>query len=455
MLENYLVVGLGITGLSVIEYLCSKNLAVIVTDSREAPPQLAECQAKFPTVEVLLGAIVVPENITHIILSPGLPLTTPEIQTAIQRGVEVIGDIELFVRATDKPIIAITGSNGKSTTTSLLGAMAAASGVVAGVGGNLGTPVLKLLDPKCTCYILELSSFQLETTYSLHAQAATVLNISPDHMDRYADVAAYTDAKLRIYTNAAAAVVNRQDFLTSVPDNVSVPKVISFGLDTPTDGNYGVMLQNNEPWLAKGSTPLLPVNAMAMLGAHNVANALTALALGEIAGFKLDAMLATLKTFAGLEHRCEKVTLANKVLWVNDSKGTNVGATLAAIDGLADSISGKWVIILGGVGKNADFNPLVAPIAKYCKAAILIGEDAKILWDLLHNVLPCFMAADLGQVVEIALLETQPNDGVLLSPACASLDMFNNYMHRGEVFKQQVLQKAGCSHLYERTSDVS
>lgn len=449
--NNYLVAGLGVTGLSVVEYLSKHNLPVTVTDSRETTPQLAELHAKFPMVPVLLGAVTIPEHVTHIILSPGLALATPEIQAAIARGIEVIGDIELFARATDKPIIAITGSNGKSTTTTLMGAMAAASGFAAGVGGNLGTPALALLDPKYACYILELSSFQLETTHSLSAQVATVLNISPDHMDRYADVAAYAAAKLRVYSNAAAAVVNRQDLLTAVPENMPVAKVISFGLDVPTGENYGVLVHNNEQWLAKGTTPLLRVNEMAMLGSHNVANALSALAMGEIAGFSLDAMLTTLRTFAGLEHRCEKIITANEVVWVNDSKGTNVGATLAAIEGLAASITGKWVIILGGVGKNADFTPLVAPIAKNCKAAILIGEDAKQFWDLLHDVLPCFMAADLGQVVEIAMQQTQANDGVLLSPACASLDMFNNYMHRGEVFKLQVLQKAGCSKSYETT----
>lgn len=451
-MNKYLVAGLGITGLSVIEFLLKQNADVCVTDSRAKPPHQPDLTKRFPQVPYYFGAITVPDDITHIILSPGLALTTPEIQAAIARGVEVIGDIELFGRVVDKPVIAITGSNGKSTTTTLLGAMAAASGINAGVGGNLGTPALALLDPKCDCYILELSSFQLETTNSLKSKVVTVLNISPDHMDRYATVTDYQNAKLRVYNNAEVAVVNRQDPLTFVPHAIKVDKIISFGLDAPSDENYGVVEHDNQQWLAKGTQLLLPVNEMAMLGAHNVANALAALAMGEVAGFNPDAMLATLRTFIGLEHRCEKIITHNNVVWVNDSKGTNVGATLAAIEGLANSIAGKWVIVLGGVGKKADFTPLIAPVAKSCKAAILIGEDAPELWNLLHKKLPCFMAGNLAEVVEIAQQQVRSGDGVLLSPACASLDMFNNYMHRGEVFKQEVLH--GCSKPYA-TADLT
>lgn len=448
MLQNYLVAGLGITGISVVAYLVKHNLSVAVTDTRAEPIHLTELKIKFPEVPVYLGALVVPEHITHIILSPGLALETPEILAAQARGVEIIGDIELFARVVDKPVLAITGSNGKSTTTTLLGEMAQACGKNPGVGGNLGTAALGLLDAGHDCYILELSSFQLETTHSLALQAATVLNISPDHMDRYTDVAAYNNAKLRIYQHAQAAIVNRQDPLTFVPEDMSVAKVISFGLDAPSANNYGVVQQNSRSWLARGAQLLLAVDEMALMGAHNVANALAALAMGEIAGFALEPMLQTLRTFNGLPHRCEKVLVANDVVWINDSKGTNVGATLAAIEGLATAIPGKWVIILGGVGKNADFEPLVAPLAKCCKAAILIGEDAPKLWELLHNTVRCEFAKDLGEVVRIAQEYAQAGDGVLLSPACASLDMFNNYMHRGEVFRTHVLQEIGSSTPY-------
>lgn len=437
--NKYLVVGLGITGASVVEYLLANGAAVTVTDSRSAPPFLADLKQKYPNLEVFLGAFIIPARTTHIILSPGVAISTPEIQVAIARGVKILGDIELFAQVVDKPVLAITGSNGKSTVTTLLGTMAQASGLNPGVGGNLGTPALQLLNSQHDCYILELSSFQLETLYSLRPKAVILLNISPDHMDRYDDLTAYQQAKQRIFINAAHAVINRQDALTIVPADLSVPSV-SFGLDTPEDNSYGVIQSGDTAWLAKGTIQLMPVQQMAMLGAHNVANALAALAMGELAGFSLPAMLDTLRTFTGLEHRCEKVIDSQGLVWVNDSKGTNVAATVAAIDGLATSIVGKWIIILGGIGKNADFTPLVVPLAKNCKAAILIGTDAQALWDLLHDVLPCYMAKDMPEVVNIAKQCAATGDGVLFSPACASFDMFENYMHRGEVFKLQVMQ---------------
>jgi UDP-N-acetylmuramoylalanine--D-glutamate ligase len=440
--NKYLVVGLGVTGASVVEYLLKNGAAVTVTDSRAEPPQLKELKQQHPHIEVLLGAIAIPEQTTHIILSPGVALSTPEIQNAIARGVHVLGDIELFAQVVDKPVLAVTGSNGKSTVTTLLGAMATASGLNPGVGGNLGTPALRLLDSHFDCYILELSSFQLETLYSLRPKVVTLLNISPDHMDRYDDLTAYQQAKQRIFLNAEHAVINREDALTAVPADLAVPSV-SFGLDLPQANNYGVIIHDGTAWLAKGTTPLMPLQRLAMLGAHNVANALAALAMGEIAGFNLLAMLSTLLSFTGLEHRCEQVINSQGVVWVNDSKGTNVAATVAAIDGLAASIPGKWIIILGGIGKNADFTPLLTPVAKNCKAAILIGAEAPALWDLLHGVLPCYKAQDMAEVVKIANQHAVNGDGVLLSPACASFDMFNNYMHRGEVFKQQVLQRIG------------
>jgi UDP-N-acetylmuramoylalanine--D-glutamate ligase len=438
--NKYLVVGLGVTGLSVVAFLCKHNLNVTVNDSRAEPPQLQDLQQQFPQVPVLLGSFNIPAEITHIILSPGVALDTPEVQAALQRGVEVIGDIELFARKVTRPVLGITGSNGKSTVTTLLGEMARASGLQTGVGGNLGTAALDLLDPDNECYVLELSSFQLETTHSLQPKVVTFLNLSPDHMDRYADVAAYQAAKQRIFINAEYAVVNRQDPLTWVPDHLNVP-MRSFGLDAPDADNYGVIVKDQIAWLAKGQQLLMPTTEMGMLGAHNVANALAALAMGELAGFSLDAMLATLRRFTGLEHRCEKITQANNIVWVNDSKGTNVASTLAAIEGLGKSITGKWIIILGGLGKNADFTPLVQPILNNCKAAILIGTAADEFWQLLHTQLPCYRAVDLTEVVNIALEIAQPGDGVLLSPACASWDMFENYIQRGRLFKQEVRQR--------------
>lgn len=303
--EHFLVVGLGITGLSVVNYLIKHKPAatITVTDSRSMPPKLLEVKNNWPHVKLLLGKFTVPDNTTTVIISPGVALN----DLVIPRDVPVIGDIELFARAVDKPVIAVTGSNGKSTVTTLLGLMATASGLKVGVGGNLGTPALDLLNKKADCYVLELSSFQLETVSTLRPIAVTVLNISPDHMDRYADLADYQQAKLRIYNNARLAVVNRADVLTWVPDQIPANS-ISFGLDQPTGENYGLLADDeNVLWLSKGPHALLPVTELAMLGAHNIENALAALALGEAAGFDLNAMLRVLTEFAGLEHRCKKL----------------------------------------------------------------------------------------------------------------------------------------------------
>lgn len=438
--KTYLVIGLGITGLSVVEYLLQQGASVTVTDSRAAPPSLGLLNSNFPQVPVLLGGITIPDNISDIILSPGVALEDPALIPAHARNIPIIGDIELFAQVVDKPVLAITGSNGKSTVTTLLGLMATESGLNSGVGGNLGTPALALLNPDRDCYILELSSFQLETLYSLRPLVATVLNISPDHMDRYEDLRAYAQAKLRIYNHAQNAVINRADDLTKVPPNTDIPSV-SFGIDQPSANDYGVINHKAQLYLAKGNTALMAVNDLAMLGEHNLANALTALAMGEISGFKREAMLEVLKSFKGLEHRCEKIVTAHNIVWVNDSKGTNVAATVAALEGLGKSIVGKWLIILGGIGKNADFTPLIAPLQKYCRAAILIGQDQQQLWDILHTTTVCYKAVDLAESVDYAYKNAIAGDGVLLSPACASLDMFDNYMHRGNVFKQQVLQR--------------
>ena len=439
--RSYLIVGLGVTGLSVVDYLVQNNARVMITDTRAAPPQLQELQHKYPQLTVMLGAITIPEHITHIVLSPGLGVATPEIQAALQHGVKVLGDIELFAQAVDKPVIAITGANGKSTVTTLLGEMARASGLRVGVGGNLGPAALTLLKQDYAVYILELSSFQLETTHSLQPQGGAVLNISPDHLDRYAGMAEYIQAKQRIYNRAEYIVFNQQDEFT-MPIAGSGQQ-ISFGLEPAAANNFGIIMHDGAAWLARGTTPLLPISAMAMLGIHNVANALAALAMGELAGFNMSAMLNTLRSFKGLEHRCEKIVITNGVLWVNDSKGTNVASTLAAIRGLATQIAGKWVIILGGVGKMQDFSPLLPDLEKVCKAAILIGTEAANFARLLDGKVPYFMAADLAAVVAIAKQQTQPGDGVLLSPACASFDMFDNYVQRGRLFKQQVLQEVG------------
>jgi len=354
-----------------------------------------------------------------------------------------------------------------------MGAMVKASGYKVGVGGNLGTPVLTLLKNNPELFVLELSSFQLETTYSLKATVATVLNLSPDHMDRYASCEDYYAAKRRIYQNCEQAVINRAEplshpitlskgssknnfpffrSLNSLRSNNSRSKVesyfltgpktgiqISFGLDAPAAGHFGLITEKDQCYLAFGKEKLLPVSKLKLFGRHNLANCLAALALGEAIQLPMETRLAVLEKFEGLPHRAEWVRELKGVQWINDSKGTNVGATEAALKGLADDIQGKWILIAGGVGKNADFMPLKSIVQKYCRAVILIGESALVLETILSSVVPCFKATSMEAAVLEASKQALPGDGVLLSPACASFDMFKNYEARGDEFKRAVL----------------
>lgn len=430
------VVGLGKTGLSCVRFLRSLGYQVAVNDTRDNPPNLAELHAEFPEVVVSLGKL--DEQLLlqahEIISSPGISINEPELLSArLNAGIKIIGDIELFCRAVDKPIVAITGSNAKSTVTTLVGLMAQNAGINVAVGGNLGTPVLELLQQSADLYVLELSSFQLETTHSLRAAAAVVLNISEDHMDRYANMQAYHQAKHRIYRHCHFYVTNRQDLLT-VP---LLPEVIphtSFGLDKPDLNTYGVIREQGISYLAKGQTKLLASHEMGIFGEHNIANALAALALGEAVNIPMSAMLQTLKEFTGLKHRCQLVTKHQGVAWYNDSKGTNVGATLAAINGLGAAISGKVLLIAGGVGKGQDFSPLSSALAQYGKVVILLGEDATKIDAAVTAQVAKIHVQSLAAAVEQAAQLAQQGDAVLLSPACASFDMFKHYEDRGEQF---------------------
>ena len=431
-----LIVGLGKTGMSCARYLAASGARFGVVDTRSAPPNLAEFQRLYPSVAVECGPLKADtlQSASRLVVSPGVALAEPAIQAAMAAGVEVLGDIDLFCLAVDAPIVAITGSNAKSTVTTLVGAMARKAGVRVGVGGNLGTPVLELLaedDPEL--YVLELSSFQLETTSRLRAAVATVLNLSPDHMDRYPTLAAYHAAKQRIYRGCGQAVSNRDDALTQ-PLLPGAVKAISFGLDSPDLNCFGVREQHGEPWLARGLQPLLPVAAMQMRGQHNVANALAALALGEAVGLPMDAMLATLAEFAGLRHRCQWVRSLDGVDYVNDSKGTNVGATLAALEGLGAGRAGKLVLIAGGDGKGAAFDQLATPLTRFGRAAVLIGRDAPRIDAALDAATPRVVAQDMADAVAKARALAQPGDLVLLSPACASFDMFKGFEDRGDRF---------------------
>ncbi|MEZ5542497.1 MAG: UDP-N-acetylmuramoyl-L-alanine--D-glutamate ligase [Pseudomonadota bacterium] len=437
-----LVVGLGETGVSVARYLSRQGVPVAVVDSRDQPPGLARMRSgELADVALFLGGFSDEafDRAEQIVLSPGVPLSEPHVAAAQARGVPVIGDIELFAQAAQAPVIAVTGSNGKSTVVTLLGAMARRAGIEVRTGGNLGTPALDLLEEtEPALYVLELSSFQLETVHSLHLQAAAILNISEDHMDRYTSLADYAAAKQVVYRCADLQVVNADDPVVLALADPSRPQ-LRFTRNAPAAGEYGLVQLDGVTWLARGSERLLPATAMRLAGRHNLVNALAALALGEAAGLSLDAMLETLAEFQGLPHRMQFVGEHAGVRWYNDSKGTNVGATLAAIDGL----EGPLVLVAGGDGKGADFAPLVAALRAKGRGVVLIGRDAPRLEALLAGVLPIRHATDMAGVVRAAAALAVSGDTVLLSPACASTDMFRNYSERGELFMRAVQEYIG------------
>jgi UDP-N-acetylmuramoylalanine--D-glutamate ligase len=438
--RRILIVGLGATGLSCARFLAAQGARdLAVTDSRDQPPGLPELQTELPDVAVFSGGFE-PAAFARaelLVVSPGVSVQSPLIVEARARGAEIIGDIELFARFATAPVLAITGSNGKSTVTCLLAAMAQHSGVKTALGGNIGTPALDLLDPQVELYVLELSSFQLETTSSLAPEAAALLNISEDHMDRYASLADYTAAKTRIYHGSGTLVVNRDDPRVRATLDL-IPRgrpVIGFGLDTQAGPDFGLCQRDGVSWLCRGSEPLLPVTELKITGRHNLANALAALALGHAAGLRLPAMLDALREFPGLPHRCQWVAERAGVTFINDSKATNVGAALAAIDGLE---ADRLVLIAGGQGKGQDFRPLRTAIAVRCRAVILIGEDADQLAAALDGSAPLCRATSLADAVQLAAALAQPGEAVLLSPACASFDMFEGFAARGEAFIQAV-----------------
>lgn len=430
------VAGLGISGVSAVNFIHERGYQVAVTDSRTHPPGHDQIPAGIQTsfgqldTELLLQA-------EEIILSPGLAPQLPEIQQAIAKGIPVVGDIQLLRRATEVPIVAITGSNAKSTVTTLIGLMAKEAGKKVAVGGNLGRPALDLLKDQPELIILELSSFQLETTSLLNAEVAVVLNMSEDHLDRHGDMLGYHAAKHRIFQGVKKVVFNRDDALSRplVPDAVPVQ---SFGLNAPDMNQYGVLRDTDGTlWLARGRERLLKSTEMYIQGTHNIANALACLALGEAIGLPLNSMLETLKSFKGLAHRCEYVDTVNNVRYYNDSKGTNIGATLAAIEGLGAAIAprkGKVVVILGGQGKGQDFKALRAAVQQYVKTVVLIGEDALKIEQSIEGSTEILKAATLQEAVQLCHAKADAEDVVLLSPACASFDMFKGYDDRGHQF---------------------
>ncbi|MFA5679418.1 MAG: UDP-N-acetylmuramoyl-L-alanine--D-glutamate ligase [Pseudomonas sp.] len=432
------VVGIGTTGLSVARFLARRGEAFIMVDTRIDPPGLAQLAQQFPEVGVELGALN--EEIlcgaARIVVSPGLALDHPALAKARQCGVPITGDIQLFTGQTLAPIVAITGSNGKSTVTTLVGLMAEQAGLDAGVGGNLGMAALDLLDDSRDLYVLELSSFQLELVDTLDALAATVLNLSPDHLDRYPGMLEYQRAKHRIFRGARQVVSNRQDALTQplVPASV---KHWSFGLDVPELGGFGVMAHEGEEWLCFERRPLLAAAELAIKGRHNLANGLAALALGHAVGLSFEPMIEVLKTFRGLPHRCESVAFMDGVTWINDSKATNVGAAVAAIEGLGSDVA-DIILIAGGQGKGQDFTALGEAARGRVRTAILVGEDAPLLAAQLAPVADVLYATSMEGAVSAAAGAARQGDKVLLSPACASLDMFRDFEDRGRHFAAAV-----------------
>jgi len=434
-----IVVGLGKSGMSLVRFLANRGVSFAVADTRENPPELETLRREYPQVDVRCGELDVEFlcRADELYVSPGLALATPALQQAAARGVKLSGDIELFARYAKAPIVAITGSNAKSTVTTLVGEMAAAAGKLVAVGGNLGTPALDLLSDDVELYVMELSSFQLETTDQLGAEVATVLNISEDHMDRYSGLPAYHLAKHRVFRGARQVVVNRQDVLTRPLIGEGLP-CWTFGLNKPDFHGFGLREENGEKYLAFQFDNLMPVRELKIRGAHNQANALAALALGHAVGLPMDSMLESLRNFGGLEHRCQWLRERDGVSYYDDSKATNVGAALAAIEGLGADIPGKLVLIAGGDGKGADFSGLRAPVAAHCRAVVLIGRDAELIAQALGDGVPLIRVATLNEAVQRCAERAQTGDAVLLSPACASFDMFKNYEERGRLFAQAV-----------------
>lgn len=428
--KNVLVVGLGKTGAACARYFVEQGAHVTITDSRSAPPGTVELRG-LP-VDVKLGGFGATRPLNSYALaaiSPGVSLDETFVRELRAQGVPTFGDIELFARAAEAPVVAITGSNGKSTVTTLLGEMAKRAGLNVAVGGNLGTPALDLLSADVQLYVMELSSFQLETVLSLRCKAAANLNVSPDHLDRHHSFEAYAEAKSRIFIGCELAVVNRQDAETE--RNVrAAHRKLSFGLDAPMAGQYGLVKSGGEDWLAVGDERVLKVSELKIYGLHNAANALAALALADAAGIPRAASLAVLREFKGLRHRCEWVAEVGGVEYFNDSKGTNVGATLAALAGLPEPI----VWLGGGQGKGQDFAPLKPVLAQKAHAAILYGQDAAQIERALTDALPVYRETTLEASVKRAHTLARRGDRVLLSPACASLDQFKNYEERGEKF---------------------
>lgn len=436
--KKVLVLGLGETGFSALRWLNTQGAHLSVADTRENPPGIATLKAELPSAKVYTGAFaeIMFSGVDLVVVSPGVPLSEPEIQAAISRGISVVGDVELFAqyRPASAKVIAITGANGKTTVTSLVGEICKTAGLKTIVAGNIGLPVLDTLGMDAPdVYVLELSSFQLETTTNLKIDAATMLNLSEDHMDRYESLQTYAIAKAHIFYHASLQVLNRDDAWSMM---MARPKLaqVTFGLSD--EGDFGLKQVDGETWLSEGEKELINLQDMKIVGLHNASNALAAVALSRAIGIDYAHIIQTLYNFKGLPHRVEWVANIDDVDYYDDSKGTNVGATCAAIAGMfKNGLPQKTVLIAGGDGKGQDFSPLAEAVTGNARAVVLIGRDASLIEAaLLKTNVPLYQALDLPEAVNIAKKLAQTGDAILLSPACASFDMFKNYVHRAEVF---------------------
>ena len=439
--RHTVIFGLGVTGYSCLRFLHGRDRLTVV-DTREKPPFIEEAQREFPDVGYVCGEI--PEGVfadaDRVIVSPGVALDAGELDEAHRLGILLVSDIGLFCAEADAPIVAITGTNGKSTVTALVGHLCEVAGIAAGVGGNIGEAALDLLREDHDLYVLELSSFQLERLDEESFSVAAVLNVSADHLDRYANFGAYVRSKRRVYRGCQIAVYNREDADTQPGSGVEVQ--FSFGLSAPAGEDFGVLEIDGERWFAVGDRQLAPVSALRLKGRHNERNALAALALVHAAGIDARRVCGALGSFIGLAHRCQLVVEADGLTYIDDSKATNVGATLAALVGLGDENRRHIVLIAGGDAKGADLSPLAAAVERTVKAVVLLGRDAPLLAAVLKDVVPVHHAADMEQCVAIAKSVASKGDVVLLSPACASLDMFDNFEARGRAFEAAVARAA-------------
>lgn len=432
--SKVLVVGLGDTGISVAHFLQKLGFNFAITDSRNKPPLLDEFFQVMPDTPVFTGGFdeAAFKVASHLVVSPGVSLNEKSIVKAVANGAKIVSDIDLFACSVDAPIIAITGSNGKSTVTTMLGEMAKAAGNKVGVGGNLGTPALDLLEQAAEMYVLELSSFQLERTTVLNAAAATVLNVSADHLDRHADIVKYAQEKQNVFRGNGVMVINIDDPIVNAMQEAG-RRTLTFSIKN--DADFYIAHKGDVEYLMHKEQYLMPLAELPLEGRHNAANALSALALGVSIGLDELVMCKALKTFKGLNHRMQRVAEIGGVTWVNDSKATNIGACVAALQGYTN----KVILIAGGDAKGADMNELTPAIKEKAKSVILMGKDAGLIKQALNNCVPVYAAENMAQAVQISAGIAKDGDSVLLSPACASLDQYKNYQDRGDQFAKAVM----------------